>query len=95
MDWQVIAPQLVALTLGILGIVQGLRKQRADNATVYLEALREDMDKLRDRMDGLEDYAGMLEAYISALTIQMTAAGLIVPARPMRRTTKTKDGQGK
>jgi hypothetical protein len=85
MDWQVIAPQLVALTLGLFGVWQSLRKQNAESETAYLTALREDLEKLRDRMDNLEDYIGLLETHISAMTITMGKAGLQAPERPTRR----------
>lgn len=87
MDWQVAAPQIVALTLGVLSILQGVRKQKADSIVTYMEAVREDMEKLRDRLDDLEDYVGLLETHISAMTILMGKAGIAAPERPLRHRT--------
>lgn len=91
MDWQVAAPQIVALTLGVLSILQGVRKQKADSIVTYMEAEREDMEKLRSRLDDLEDYVGMLETHIGAMTILMSKAGIEAPPRPLRH----RGGRGK
>lgn len=93
MDWQVVAPQLVALTLGVLSILQGIRKEKADTVATYLEAVREDMEKLRDRLDNLEDYVELLETHISAMTILMNKAGIEAPERPLRHRTGRSKGE--
>lgn len=95
MDWQIIAPQVVALVLGILGIWQGLRKQAGDGRSAdaqtaaYLrDDLREQLMAVQTRLDLLEDYISTLETHVEELTAEMIAAGLRPRPRPRRRPVK-------